>query len=57
MGDLASIQGDKVIAEVEVLGPSWVEADTVVLYQNGYKIRERQLSGTRGKGGLKAKVK
>ncbi|MBT5691700.1 MAG: CehA/McbA family metallohydrolase [Opitutae bacterium] len=57
VGDLASIQGDKVIAEVEVLGPSWVEADTVVLYQNGYKIRERQLSGTRGKGGLKAKVK
>jgi hypothetical protein len=57
VGDLAIGQGDKLTVEAEVLGPSWTEADTVALYQNGYKIREARLSGTHGKAGLKAKVK
>jgi hypothetical protein len=57
VGDLATRQGDKVTVEVEVLGPSWVEADTVALYQNGYKVRQTRLSGTLGKAGQKALVK
>jgi len=54
VGDLATGFGKEVLVEAEVLGPSWIEASTVALYQNGAKIRETRLSGTRGRGGLKA---
>ena len=54
VGDLATGLGNEVLVEAEVLGPSWIEASTVALYQKGAKIRETRLSGTRGRGGLKA---
>jgi hypothetical protein len=42
-GDL--VPAGEVRVAVRVLGPSWVSADKVELYANGYKIREARVDG------------
>lgn len=44
VGDLATQLGDNVQVAVDVLGPSWVNADRVELYANGIKIREQAIA-------------
>jgi hypothetical protein len=43
-GDLVP-PSDNARVAVRVLGPSWVKADTVMLYANGYKLREARIAG------------
>ncbi len=43
---------EEVKVAVRVLGPSWVKADTVTLYANGYAIREAKITGRREPGVL-----
>ncbi|EPR71803.1 hypothetical protein ADICYQ_0051 [Cyclobacterium qasimii M12-11B] len=43
-GDLAPNAGEINVA-VRVLGPGWLDADTVSLYANGIKVREAIISG------------
>ncbi len=56
VGELATGLGEMIRVDAEVLGPSWVDAESVALYQNGVKVRESKFSGTRGRAGQKAKV-
>jgi hypothetical protein len=42
-GDLVP-RCDELRIAVRVLGPSWVDADTVVLYANGVKVREAKIT-------------
>ncbi|MDO1449436.1 CehA/McbA family metallohydrolase [Rhodocytophaga aerolata] len=44
--------GKEVEVEVTVLGPSWVRANKVTLYANGYKIKE-EIIEDQGKKGIK----
>lgn len=44
VGDLVTGLGEKVKIRVDVLGPSWMQADRVELYANGRKIAERSIS-------------
>jgi hypothetical protein len=48
-GDLVP-PSDEVKVAVRVLGPSWVQADKVELYANGYKVREAKIAGAQGPG-------
>lgn len=50
-GDLVPSDGETNVS-VRVLGPSWLDADTVCLYANGIKIREAAISqeSTNGTG-------
>lgn len=43
-GDLVAASDDATVT-IRVLGPSWVQADRIELYANGYKIREAALKG------------
>eukprot|EP01031_Cornospumella_fuschlensis_P051032 gene51032-62412_t len=43
-GDLAAVKADQFSVHISVLGPTWINADTVTLYQNGVKIREATIS-------------
>lgn len=40
-GDLAKPSSDELRVDVTVLGPSWVKADRLELFQNGLKLREQ----------------
>ena len=51
-GDLVPAS-DQVNVAVRVLGPSWVKADKIELYANGYKIRETKIISADGKLGVK----
>jgi hypothetical protein len=48
VGDLATGLGDTVKIRVEVLGPSWIQADRVELFANGRKIRELPIPASKG---------
>jgi hypothetical protein len=48
-GDLAPNLGE-INVSVRVLGPSWLHADSVILYANGIKVHEAVLSGERESG-------
>jgi hypothetical protein len=50
-GDLVP-PADEVKVAVRVLGPGWVNADTVALYANGYKVREAKITGRHSPGVL-----
>jgi hypothetical protein len=43
-GDLVP-PSDNVKVSVRVLGPTWVKAETVALYANGYKLRDARIAG------------
>jgi hypothetical protein len=47
VGDLATKLGEQVRVNVEVLGPSWVNADRVELFANGVKLREQAIAPTK----------
>jgi hypothetical protein len=47
VGDLATELGNEISVSVEVLGPSWVNADRVELYANGVKVREQAIAATK----------
>jgi hypothetical protein len=55
VGDLATVQGDKVKVTASVYGPSWARADHVALYANGILIREQKIADE-GKPGEKASI-
>lgn len=55
-GALASGLTGEVPVLVRVLGPSWVEADHVVLYANGHKIREQSIEAA-SRAGIKAEIR
>lgn len=55
VGDLVAPAGRDLSVNVEVRGPSWVEADRVELFANGVKIREQIITAT--KNPLKARVR
>jgi hypothetical protein len=42
-GDLVTVSRDKIKIEVTVLGPSWVTADKLEIFQNGISVAERSL--------------
>lgn len=44
VGDLATELGREMRVTIEVLGPSWIDADRVELFANGIKIREQSLA-------------
>jgi hypothetical protein len=46
VGDLATRLGDEIRVSLEVLGPSWVNADRVELFANGIKMREQAIAPT-----------
>lgn len=46
VGDLATKLGNELRVTVEVLGPSWVNADRVELFANGIKIAEQSIAAT-----------
>jgi hypothetical protein len=46
IGDLATRLGSEFRVTVDVLGPSWVNADRVELFANGIKIREQPIAAT-----------
>lgn len=46
VGDLATGLGHELRVTVEVLGPSWVNADRVELFANGVKLREEIIAPT-----------
>jgi hypothetical protein len=46
VGDLATELGRELQVTVEVLGPSWVDADRVELFANGVKVREQIIAAT-----------
>jgi hypothetical protein len=48
VGDLATALGEDLRVTIEVLGPSWVNADRVELFANGIKVREQILAVTTG---------
>lgn len=43
-GELASLAGDEVAAELRVLGPHWVKANRIQLYANGELLREEEIA-------------
>ena len=43
VGDLATDLGNTIQVQVEILAPSWIEADQVELFANGFKIQESRL--------------
>jgi len=45
VGDLATVQGKTIQVQIEILAPSWIEADRVELFANGVKIQESRLEG------------
>jgi hypothetical protein len=47
VGDLATKLGRNIRVTVEVLGPSWVNADRVELFANGVKVREAAIAPTK----------
>src|SRR6185503_14969539 len=47
VGDLATDLGRKIDVKVEVLAPSWIEADRVELFANGLKIPQSRLERRR----------
>ncbi|MEM7474677.1 MAG: CehA/McbA family metallohydrolase [Planctomycetota bacterium] len=48
-GHLGSPEGDEVTLDLRVLGPHWVEADTIMLFANGKLIRQESISSRAGK--------
>ncbi|MDZ4289654.1 MAG: CehA/McbA family metallohydrolase [Prosthecobacter sp.] len=42
-GDLTPVTGHEVRVRINVFGPSWINADTVALYQNGVRVREQAI--------------
>jgi hypothetical protein len=46
VGDLATTLGAELRVTIQVLGPSWVNADRVELYANGIKLRETAIAAT-----------
>jgi hypothetical protein len=42
-GETVPVFGDEVDVRVRVLGPDWVEADRVMLFQDGELIREQEI--------------
>ncbi len=49
IGDLATNLGAQIRVTIKVLGPSWVCATNVALYENGIKIRETAIHTTAGR--------
>ncbi len=47
VGDLATELGKEMAVSIEVLGPSWVNADRVELFANGSKVREQTIAETK----------
>lgn len=46
VGDLATPVGKEMRVAIEVLGPSWINADRVELFANGIKVREQPIAPT-----------
>ena len=42
-GDLAQVAGDDVVVDRRVLGPHWVSASKVMLFENGQLVREQTI--------------
>jgi len=55
VGDLATGLGGTVKVEATVFGPSWVQADHIVLYANGLIIREQAIADPH-RAGEKARI-
>ncbi len=57
VGDLATNLPSQVHVRVQVLGPSWVTADRVELFENGVRIREAGIDSVHGStAGLKKEI-
>ncbi len=55
VGELATSMGNTIQVEATVSGPSWTQADRVVLYLNGRTLHEEKIDDP-GRGGEKARL-
>jgi hypothetical protein len=46
VGDLATQLGNEMRVAIEVVGPSWINADRLELFANGIKVREQPIAPT-----------